>query len=480
MTIDIRSAQAAPDDAEVVGILFRKGPSAVGETRGIDEAWLSARCFEGSVGQTQVTNVDGKTVIAVGIGDDKPSQDDLRKAAAGFARAASKVSAATLVITGIQSDDIGASNVSQAVAEGLLLALYRFTAHKSKAETPALSDVTVVGGDDEGLERGKRIAAAVILARDLINHPAGTMTPRRLAEVATEVADENGLGINVLDEDAIERERFGGLLGVAAGSSEPPRLIELTYEPASGYDRTLVLVGKGITFDSGGLSLKPADGMMTMKTDMSGAAAVIAAMSVVPHVADRTKVTAIVCATENLPGPAATKPGDVLRARNGKTMEVLNTDAEGRLVLADGLSLACEAEPDAIVDVATLTGACIVALGGEIAGLMTNHDAFGKQVAQAASDVGEAVWQLPLPERYRKHIDSDVGDIKNIGAPRGSAGALSAGLFLREFVGDYPWVHLDIAGPARSDADEFYITKGGTGFGVRTLIQLVKDFEAPA
>jgi leucyl aminopeptidase len=240
----------------------------------------------------------------------------------------------------------------------------------------------------------------------------------------------------------------------------------------------VALVGKGITFDSGGLSIKTADGMETMKTDMSGAAAVLGTMAALSAISPPVEVVAIIPATENMPGGRATKPGDVLRIRNGKTVEVLNTDAEGRLVLADGLSLAVEDGVDAIVDVATLTGACIVALGPKVAGLMGNDDAWVDQVRAAAERAGESVWPLPLPEQYRTLIDSDVADVKNITSGR-SGGALTAGLFLREFVGDRPWAHLDIAGPARSDEDDGYMQKGGTGWGVRTLVELVSGFHRP-
>jgi leucyl aminopeptidase len=265
---------------------------------------------------------------------------------------------------------------------------------------------------------------------------------------------------------------------VAAGSTQPPRLIEMVYEPPDGARGTVALVGKGITFDSGGLSIKTAEGMETMKTDMSGGAAVLAAMSTLPAFAPPVRVIGIVPATENMPGGSATKPGDVLRIRNGKTVEVLNTDAEGRLVLADGLSLAVEAEVDAILDLATLTGACKVALGTRIAGLMGNHDGWLGQVRAAAERAGEAVRPLPLPDEYRPGLESNVADLKNVSAGR-FGGALTAGLFLREFVGTVPWAHLDIAGPARSEDDDGYVTKGGTGFGVRTLVEVLSTFEKP-
>ena len=263
---------------------------------------------------------------------------------------------------------------------------------------------------------------------------------------------------------------------MAQGSAEPPRLLRLVYDPP-GAKGTIALVGKGITFDSGGLSIKTAEGMTTMKTDMSGAAAVIAAMSVLPALAAKARVIGVVPTTENMPSGTAIKPGDVLKIRNGKTVEVLNTDAEGRLVLADGLSLAVEDGVDAIVDVATLTGACVVALGPKIAGLMGNDDGWIEQVEAAAGRAGEGVWRLPLPRDYRKDIESEVADIKNVGGR--SAGALTAGLFLREFVGDRPWAHLDIAGPARSESDDGYTSRGGTGVGVRTLVEVVSRFRKP-
>ena len=328
-----------------------------------------------------------------------------------------------------------------------------------------------------GLRRGARVARAVALARDLVNEPAKALTPRGLAEVATAVAEDGGLGVKILDEDQIAKERLGGLAGVAQGSEEPPRLIQLIYEPEGGASATVALVGKGITFDSGGLSLKTSDGMMAMKTDMSGAAAVLSTMSALRDLDIGVRVIGIMPTTENMPSGRAIKPGDVLRARNGKTIEVLNTDAEGRLVLADGLSLAAEENPDAIIDLATLTGACVVALGRQIAGLMGNDDQLIARVKDASERSGEQVWHLPLPDEYRRHIDSEVADIKNVGSA-GQAGALAAGLFLREFVGKSSWAHLDIAGPARSDADDGYLRKGGTGFGVRTLLELLSSFTA--
>jgi leucyl aminopeptidase len=306
------------------------------------------------------------------------------------------------------------------------------------------------------------------------------MTPSRLAVVAGEVAERAGLRISVLDESEIQAEGLGGLSGVARGSAEPPRLIKLWYVPdgAEVADTPMVaVVGKGITFDSGGLSLKTGDGMMTMKDDMSGAAVVIATLGACRAAGVNVRVLGIAPCTENMPSGTATKPGDVLTTRNGKTIEVLNTDAEGRLVLADGLALAVEEEPDSIIDVATLTGACVVALGPDVAGVMGNDSRVMAAVEQAAERAGEPVWHLPLPQAYKRMHESTIADMKNIGRP-GGPGALLAGLILEEFVGDRPWAHIDIAGPSFTDEDSYDQRKGGTGFGVRTLIELLRNYEA--
>ncbi len=321
------------------------------------------------------------------------------------------------------------------------------------------------------------------MARDLVNEPPSSLTPERLADrIVARFAGEASLAVEVWDEDRIAEERLGGLLGVARGSAQPPRLVKVTYRPPDpleldGHVPHLGLVGKGITFDSGGLSLKTASGMETMKTDMGGAAAVLAAIDAAAAFGARLAITAFTPLTENMPGGSATKPGDVLVARNGKTIEVLNTDAEGRLVLADGLSLAVEDDPDAIVDLATLTGAAVVALGKDVAALLGNDRSLLAEVEAAGERAGEPLWPLPLPDEYRSHIDSEVADMRNIGRP-GEAGTIAAAMLLREFVGNVPWAHLDIAGPARSDEHSRYLAKGGTGFGVRTLVALVtsEDF----
>jgi leucyl aminopeptidase len=491
LAIAFSVAADVPKPVDVLGVPVFAGRRLPKGSAALDLGYLAERGFEGKVGEACPVPRRGHTVVAVGVGDAKQvTADVLRRAAAALVKAAWRDARVATTLLDAAPRGLDKRRAAQAVAEGAALASYRFTNYKNDAKPCQVESVVVVGSGaavKQGVTQGQAIAAAVALARDLVNEPAGAMTPRRLAEVAGDIAGRDGLTLRVLDEVEIANEGLGGLQGVARGSEEPPRLIELVYEPpkpagsARGRAKvpTIAFVGKGITFDSGGLSLKTADGMETMKTDMSGAAAVLAAMSVLPALKPAVKVMAIVPTTENMPSGSAIKPGDVLKIRNGKTVEVLNTDAEGRLVLADGLSLAVEAKPDAIVDLATLTGACMVALGRTIAGLMGNDDALVDRVRAAAERAGEAVWHLPLPKEYRKDIDSEVADIKNTGAGR-YGGALTAGLFLQEFVDDTPWVHLDIAGPARAESDDGFVARGGTGFGVRTIVETVLGFEGSA
>jgi len=476
--VRVRTLSRAPTDTAVLVVPVwssrRMPPHSAAD---LDLAFLEGRGFDGRLGETQALLADdGGTVIAVGLGDPAHlTADDLRRAAAAAVRAAGRASSLAMALLD-GAPDVAPAVAAQAVVEGALLASYAFTTFKSAPRPSELRDLVVVSSSPAaaaGAARGAVVARAVHLARDLINEPAGTLTPRRLAAVATTEARRAGLGVTVVDEHAASAGGLGGLLGVARGSDEPPRLLELLYEPpgATAATPTVAFVGKGITFDSGGLSLKTAVGMATMKTDMSGSAAVLAAMTAIAAVGAPVRVLGLCPITENMPSGTAIKPGDVLRTRSGKTVEVLNTDAEGRLVLADALALAVEAGVDAIVDLATLTGAVSTALGRTIAGLMGSDDAWMGQVQHAALRAGERVWPLPLPDEYRRDIDSDVADIRNTGGAN-PAGTLTAGLFLKEFTGDVPWAHLDIAGTARSETDDGYLSRGGTGFGVRTLVEL--------
>ena len=422
--------------------------------------------------------------LLVGLG---PSSElgphTFRRAGGALARAASRYEA---IATGLlDAEEVPARRpaAAQALAEGLVLGSYRFTTYRTETEEPALAAVAVLGGGgarlSAALDLGARIGEAVAFARDLVNTPGGDLTPTALAQAAVEIAEREHLEISVLDQDAIAAAGLGGLLGVNRGSDQPARFIEIAWAP-SGAKASLALVGKGITFDSGGLSIKTAAGMTTMKDDMGGAAAILGAMSAIAAVAPKCKVTGYIPATDNMTGGDATRVGDVLRTRNGKTVEVLNTDAEGRLVLADGLAMASESGPDAIVDIATLTGAAVVALGSKVAAVMGSHPAWVEQITDAADRSGERVWELPLVEDYRRELDSEIADLKNIGKA-GEAGTITAGLFLREFVGEnIPWAHLDIAGTAWSDADDMEVTKGGTGAGVRLFLELARTFRKPS
>jgi leucyl aminopeptidase len=482
MPLAIKVAAAVPDDVDAVAFgVFND--LVVPSTRRIDERLASSQGFSGASSDTMLSSDEsGRLLIAVGLGkaDGALGLEGLRRMGAAAAAAGRKCGSLAIDLTGIGIDGASAAALARAVAEGAGLAEYRFDRFKSEVKRDHLHTVVVVSDAVDakvGAEQAAVVVEVVSLCRDLVNTPAGDLSPSDFAEIAVGVAANTGLGIEIYEEDKIAEEGLGGLLGVAAGSSEPPRFVRLAYEPDGVVDpATVVLVGKGITFDSGGLSIKPANSMMTMKDDMSGAAAVLATMAGCGRLGVKTRVLGFMPLTENMPGGSATRPGDVLKIRNGKTIEVLNTDAEGRLVLADALSLAVEEAPDAIIDLATLTGACVAALGKDIAGILGNDDGLIAAVERAGEEASEALWPLPLPSGYHDHIDSDVADMKNVGAA-GQAGALSAALLLQEFVGEVPWVHLDIAGPAFSEKNRGYIRKGGTGFGVRTLLGLLDSYE---
>ncbi len=466
-------APGAPDEADRLVALGVRPGSLEADAPGVDAAVLAGVGFTGKVGQTTLATTLAGPRLLVGLGD-QADVGSFRRVGAAVARAARGVPHVWVEAVGLLDTPFRAP-AAELLAEGLALGSYAFTRYKDRPAEARLARATVVGPGGRkvtaAVEAGVRLAEAVALARDLVNTPGGDLTPRAFAETAVSLAGEHGLHCEVLDKKAIAREGLGGLLGVNRGSSQEPRLVKLTHEPdrARGH---VALVGKGITFDSGGLSIKTTAGMEWMKTDMAGGAAVLAAMTLVPVVAPRTRVTAFIPLTDNMLGADATRVGDVLRTRNGKTVEVLNTDAEGRLILADGLALAVEEQPDAIVDVATLTGACMVALGDRTAGLMANHDVLAQRVADAAGEVREALWRLPMPDHLRSGLDSEVADLRNIGSGA-YGGALVAAIFLREFVADVPWAHLDIAGPSNSTSSYDDVTKGGTGYGVRTLARLL-------
>ena len=443
--------------------------------------------FEGRVGEIADLHTGGrlpaKRVLVVGLGSPADcTAEVVRRAAGAAARRGRDLGAASLLIPvlGARARGLGLAQRAQATGEGVLLGLYRFDRYKEKRNGDrAISTVTLLvpttrdrAAAQEGSRRAELGAEATTFARDLINEPANAVTASALAETAKEIAREAGLRLRVLDRAACEKMGMGAFLGVNSGSVEPPQFIHLSYVPRRTARRRLALIGKGITFDSGGLDLKTAEGMATMKGDMSGAAAVLGVLKVLPRLKPAIEVHGLVAATDNMPSGSATKPGDVLRAMNGKTIEVNNTDAEGRLTLADAIAYARqEIKPDEIVDIATLTGAASIALGSLCAGAMSNNAALEARVIAAGARAGERFWPLPLIDEYREGLRSEVADLRNTGPRPG--GAITAGLFIREFAGDTPWVHLDIAGVAFSDKELPYSAKGGVGFGARTLIEYV-------
>ena len=478
---DLLVVPAGPD-----GPLGRAGAAVAAALGDTLRSVSAATGFEGKAGQSALVPTGGTlpagAVLLLGVGDpERVTLDGLRRAGASLARAATKVKTVATTLIDAAPRGIAPAAAAQAVAEGVVLGAYQFLEYKSQANATALRRVSVLDGRAvvrAGVDRGTVIANAAVWARDHVNEPPDMQSPAEFVTAARRLLSGTGVTVEVFNEQQIRARRMGGVAGVGQGSARPPRFLKMSYEPARRATGHLALVGKGVVFDSGGLSLKTAGGMETMKTDMSGAAAVVAAMATLKKLGVRHRVTGYVPLVENMPSGTAIRPGDVLRIRNGKTVEVLNTDAEGRLILADALSLAVEDKVDAIVDLATLTGACVVALGEKIAGLMANHDAWRDQVQGAADRAGEPVWPLPLPADYRKLIDSEVADLKNVSSG-GYGGAITAGIFLEQFVGDRPWAHLDIAGPARASGDDGYLVKGGTGFGVRTLVELVSEFTAP-
>jgi leucyl aminopeptidase len=485
MPLRFQTSRAVPDaiDAVVMGV-YSDDLTARTAPEPLDTVYLSAQGFTGSLGETRAlpAPAGGKTLVVVGLGRRaEMGSGSYHRVGAALAQAAARHRRVATTVLADRPEHLDVAEAARALAEGVVLGGYRFTTYKTEPAPYALERVVVV--DDGGrsttaaLGLGQAVADAVCIARDLVNEPGGTLTPSVFAERAVNYGKDYGFAVRVRDERAIKRARLGGLLGVNRGSFEPPRFVELSWAPPAGRPQaTVALVGKGITFDSGGLSLKSTAGMKAMKGDMAGAAAVLATFCALEATRPPVKVLGYLPLTDNMPGNDATRIGDVLHIRNGTTVEVLNTDAEGRLVLADALVMASEARPSAIVDLATLTAACVVALGDRIAGLMSTDDALADGLIAAAESAGEALWRLPLPQHLRPKLDSEIADLKNVAGDR-DAGAVIAGLFLREFVGTgIPWAHLDIAGPAEAGEHDGEVRKGATGFGVRTLVRLLEAF----
>ncbi len=405
----------------------------------------------------------------------------MKAAAATAARFLKKLGVDTIALPYDLATDSGLPGpaAAQEVFVGAALGIYSFSSLKKSDEKKKAIDRIIICGDPsvlgDGPANGRIIADSVYLTRDLANTPANLMTPTILAQRAREAAEKAGLDIELLDKEAIQRLGMGALLGVARGSAEPPVLIVIKYLPPEHAKAPVALIGKGITFDSGGISLKPPENMDRMKTDMSGGAAVLAAVVAAARMKLPRGVVAVIPATENMPGPGATKPGDVLVAMDKTTIEVISTDAEGRLVLADGISYAKQFEPAAIVDIATLTGSAVIALGRRVAALYSSREDLLEEVKEASRISGEQVWPMPLFDHYFDQIKGDVADVRNATGREG--GSITAAAFLKRFAGDkIPWAHLDIAGTARAEKDFGWTTKGATGWGVMTLIEFLRHY----
>jgi leucyl aminopeptidase len=488
LTLSQADPREVTADAIIIGLLQgAEGPVLAAGAEQVDAAFggeLTATLTTlGATGkQDEVTrvvsagNLAAPLVVAVGMGgpsgDPLAAAESLRRAAGAGVRSLAEAKTRRIAIS-LPAQDAAQA---EAAAVGALLGSYWFGRYRT-GEQRAAPELTLLAPEStaDGTARAQVLADAVTLVRDLVNTGPSDLYPELLAAKASEVAAASGMSIEVLDEQALRSGGYGGITGVGQGSVHPPRLVRLSYTHPEAA-KTVVFVGKGITFDSGGLSLKPAKGMEIMKSDMGGAAAVLAALQATAALKPAVNVVGYLAIAENMPGGTAQRPSDVITIYGGKTVEVLNTDAEGRLVLADALARAVADGPSLLVDVATLTGAQVVALGLRTSGVMASDNAVATQVADSAGRAGEAMWPMPMPEELRKGLDSSVADIANVAAER-SGGMLVGALFLREFVpAGLPWAHLDIAGPAFNDGAAYgYISKGGTGAAVRTLVQIALD-----
>lgn len=479
----------------IVANRFQDTPALGGGSKAVDQALgsllsqaLADEGFEGKVGEAlhlhSLERLPARGVLVLGLGPQEEfGLETVRKVGATLLRQGEAHRARTVgtILHGAGAGGLTPGEAAQALAEGILLASHRFDKYQSKREERhPVEKVSVVERDEarvheisQGLRRGALFSRATIIARELTDEPPASLPPRRLAERAESFAKEVNLDIEVLDEKALERQGFRAVLAVGQGSAAPPCFIHLKYRPGKESRPRVVLVGKGITFDSGGLNLKPAKYMENMKCDKAGAAAVLGTLWALPQLGLRFAVDGMVAAAENMPGAGAYKLGDVVETFSGKTVEITHTDAEGRVTLADVLAYAALQQPEEIIELSTLTGACVVALGASVAGVM-GSDGPVERLLEASRRSGEFLWRLPLYPDYQEYLKSQVADLRNSSA-KSDAGAIVAGLFLAEFVGEIPWAHLDIAGPAwRDEEPKFYWPKGGTGVGVRTLLQYLE------
>jgi leucyl aminopeptidase len=491
LSVEVKDVTKVEADAIIIG-LFESAGKLSGDASVLDKKLKGAISriiekgqFKGKYNDTFVlhtlNSLPAGIVAIAGLG--KKSEftiDKIRSVMGQTCRTLRKYNCQRIatVIHGLDIKGISVSTASQAIAEGTILGLYHFNRHVTKKENSNdVKELVIVDHENKNLKlinssikKGQIIAEAANFARDMENEPSNFMTPTHMAAIAKDVASKYKLNYKIFEKKEMQSLGMGALLGVARGSDEPPKMMILHYRGNPGSRKIMGYLGKGITFDSGGISIKPSEGMGDMKGDMSGGASVIAAMSAIAQLKPKVNITAIVPATENMPSGHSLKPGDIIKASNGKTIEVVNTDAEGRLILSDALSYAVKLKLSPLIDVATLTGACQVALGGICSGIFTNNQNWLKKVIKAGDDAGERLWQLPMYEEYKEQNKSDVADVKNSGGRYG--GAITAAQFLSEFVADTPWVHVDIAGTDRRDSDRGYMVKGASGVIVRTLINL--------
>lgn len=483
--------ETAPADALVLGIWKTTKQLSVAGNSNLKKAcreFLTNNDFKARPDETAIlynpAKVAARRIVLVGLGDREGyNLERIRQACGASAKTLMRlgVQRMALAVETFAIETIPFSDVCQAVVEGVILAAYRFTALKAvnEDEKIQMDEATLLFEGNlrqpamEGMRWGKIIAEAANFARDLQNYPGNYMTPTKLAEAAKNTAAEVGLRCNVLEKAQMEKLNMGALLGVAKGSQEPPKFIILEHKPAKTKSPTVVLVGKGITFDSGGISIKPSERMEEMKFDMSGGAAVIGALKAAAQLKLPVHLVGLIPSCENLPSGASMKPGDILRASSGTTIEIINTDAEGRLVLADALHYAKRYKPAVVIDLATLTGACVVALGHYASGLFTRDPKLAEALQRAGEKSGERVWQLPLWDDYNEDIKSDYADLKNSAGRAG--GAITAAAFLGKFTEGYSWAHLDIAGTAWAEKERGYFAKGGAGVGVRLLVEYLRS-----
>lgn len=496
MKISIQKNDVIDVRADVLVVNLFQGVTKPSGATGVVDAALGGALsreiaelkFEGKLGEMLTLSTLGTLpatrVVVVGLGPKQSFDAEAVRRVSGAVICRFRNTGVQKIVTVLHGAGMGglsAAVAAQALAEGAWLANYQFHKHRTppKNEKAKLAELVIIEQDaakvrqaSPAIALARTAVVGVELARDLVNEPASIAVPKHLVEHAKEIAAlaPKRITLSVLDRAACAKKGMGAFLAVASGAGEEPYFIHLVYTPAKKSKKTVAIVGKGVTFDSGGLQIKPDHAMSTMKLDMAGAAAVLGLFRVLAERGSDVTVHGIIAATENMPGPGAYKPGDVVRAMNGKTIEIGHTDAEGRVTLADSLSYAAALKPDMIVDLATLTGAAMVALGEEVTALMTNNVKLGERVKRAAAEAGERVWELPLVPEYRDLIKGTFGDVANSSSVR-YGGAITAGLFLQEFVSDLPWVHLDIAGPAWAERENIsYMPKGGTGFGVRTLL----------